>query len=97
MVLSLSVALKQGLRVLDVKNAFVSAPLKGTIYMIQPNGFLCTEKQNWVYFEKTALYGLRQASREWHLTLQRFLLDYGFKQSKADPTQYVWVRDLNGV
>lgn len=54
---------------------------------------MCNGKQYWIYFLKKALYGLRQASREWHLTLQQFILDYEFEQSKAGPTLFVWVRD----
>lgn len=39
------------------------------------------------------LYGFFQSSRKQYLTLKKFLDAFGFVQSKADPTLYVWTRD----
>lgn len=93
LVLAVSVTLTHIRWVLDVKNAFVNATLTETIYVSQPDGFVKLGKEDWVYVLRKALYGLRQASREWHLTLHKFLSAYGFEQSKADPTLYVWAEN----
>lgn len=92
LVVSVSVKEKHKRRLLDVKNAFVNATLKELIYISQHDGFVQVGKENWVYVLKKALYGLRHSSREWYLTLDKFLIAFGFQQFKADPTLYVWNR-----
>eukprot|EP00873_Tetraselmis_striata_P046508 jgi/Tetstr1/466772/TSEL_011242.t1 len=37
-----------------------------------------------------SLYGLKQSPRNWHNTLHKFLVCYGFQQLKSDPGAYVY-------
>lgn len=46
---------------LDVKSAFLKGELKKDVYASQPEGFIITGKENFVYNLNKALYGLRQA------------------------------------
>lgn len=49
-------------RLLDVKNAFINAPLQEDIYVCLPEGFVLLGKEEHVYELRKALYGLRRAS-----------------------------------
>lgn len=60
------------------------------IYMSQPDEFEQSGKEDWVYVLRKALYGLRWSSRECYLTLRKLHVAFGFAQSKADPTLYLW-------
>lgn len=91
--LSVSVTIKHVRRALNVKNAFVNAPLNESYDVSQLDGFVGLGKEYWVYVLRKALYALRQASRKWHMTVHNFLRDSGFEQFRADPTLYVWGRN----
>ena len=74
-------------RQLEVKNAFLNAPLEEEVYMRQPEGFahnpdLCCRLLQ-------ALYGLKQAPRAWHATLRSKLHEHGFVPSESDPSMFV--------
>lgn len=73
---------------IDVKNAFVNAPLKEEIYTEQRTGFVIKGKEEMVYTLNKFLYCLKQASREWFKHLHSFLVNNGFVQAAADPTVY---------
>lgn len=61
--------------------------------MSQTAEFVRLGKEGCVCASQEALYKLRQASYKSHLTLHKFLFDYEFEKSKADPTLYVRNRD----
>ncbi|GBM24292.1 Retrovirus-related Pol polyprotein from transposon TNT 1-94 [Araneus ventricosus] len=50
---------------IDIKCAYLYAPIKETILMKQPQGFINLDKPNHVCLLKRALYGLHQSGREW--------------------------------
>jgi len=71
------------LRLIDIKNAFLNAPLnKHQIYVEPPTGYASAGK---VWLLRKALYGLKQAGKEWSDELNRTLAEIGFSRSKADP------------
>jgi hypothetical protein len=45
----------------DVRNAYLNAPLSEMIYMCQPEGFRIKGQETKVYKLRKALYGLKQA------------------------------------
>ena len=58
--------------------------------MVQPCGFIDKDKPDYVCKLKKAIYGLRQAPRAWYQELKSFLLHFGFKNSLADTSLFVF-------
>eukprot|EP00903_Cladosiphon_okamuranus_P017600 g16211.t1 len=75
---------------MDVKTAFLQSPINAPTYVRQPPGYEKMDAQGkpMVMKLKQAVYGLRTASRVWHLTLDNNLEDLGFKATKTDPCMY---------
>ncbi|GKA90054.1 retrovirus-related pol polyprotein from transposon TNT 1-94 [Tanacetum coccineum] len=48
---------------IDTKTAFLNGPLKGEVYVNQPDGFVHPHHPDKVYHIKKALYGLKQAPK----------------------------------
>jgi hypothetical protein len=78
-------ALKQGLAFhqIDIKSAFLNAPLKEDIFLNPPPGVDVPD--NHVLQLKKAMYGLKQAPNAWHQTLTEWLAQIGFKRCNAEP------------
>lgn len=51
---------------MDVKSAFFNGVLDEEIYVERPEGFVIQGQENKVYRLKKALYGCRQAPRNWY-------------------------------
>ena len=90
---------------MDVKAAYLNAPIDCDIYVKQPEGFTITdEKGNKLVLKlKKSLYGLKQSGRNWNNTLDTYLREQGFKKSVNDPCFYTkddntflvhWVDDI---
>ena len=93
---------------MDVKTAFLNAPIDCEIYMDQAEGFKAPSSSNGrlVYKLNKSLYGLKQSGRNWNNVLHCFLLDNQFVQSPIDNCMYtkqfgskmvvilVWVDDI---
>lgn len=93
---------------MDVKTAYLHAPINEEIYIQQPEGFETesSETNKLVYRLKKSLYGLKQSGRNWNQTLHDYLSSCGFRQNIADHCVYsketesekviiiVWVDDL---
>ena len=87
---------------IDVKCLFLNGVLEEEVYMVQPLMFNDRSGRFWRL--KKAMYGLKQAAREWHRALAKLLSDLGFKRCASDPALYVskvgrcfifqWVDDL---
>ena len=58
------------------------------IYMEQPNGFAVPREDNKVYRLIKSLYGLKQASKQWHEKFDTTLTSAGFSVNKADKCVY---------
>lgn len=87
----LAVAVKKNwaLHQLDVNNAFLHGDLEEEVYMKIPQGF-AKEGDDRVCRLRKSLYGLRQASRNWHHKFTRALLDIGFYQTRADHSLFIF-------
>ena len=93
---------------MDVKTAYLNAPIDCEIYMEQPEGFTVDGEngEKLVWKLKKSLYGLKQSGRNWNDLLHSHLIDQGFTQSLTDACVYskhsdgetiviiVWVDDL---
>ena len=72
------------LRHIDMKNAYLNAPLQEEIYMVAPEG--CGSR----YWRlRKGLYGLRQAGRQWYLHLHETYSSLGFTRCQSDWSVYV--------
>ncbi|CDO74894.1 hypothetical protein BN946_scf184988.g1, partial [Trametes cinnabarina] len=77
---------------MDVKTAFLNGDLEEEIYMEQPEGWVVRGKEDYVCLLKKAIYGLKQASRQWNLKIHKSLLDLGFTRTYSDAGVYVYWR-----
>ena len=77
---------------LDVKTAYLNAPIDCEVYVKQPQGFEVQPRENsavLVWKLKKSLYGLKQSGRNWNIVLSHFFNSKGFTQSKVDPCLFV--------
>jgi hypothetical protein len=65
---------------MDVKSSFLNGELEEEVYIEQPEGFILSEKEDYVCRLKKALYGLKQAPRAWYSRLDRYLQQQGFRK-----------------
>ena len=71
---------------MDVKTAFLHAPIDHEIYINPPEGY--EEKEGVVYKLEKSLYGLKQSGRNWNRVLHDCLTENGFTQNQADNCVY---------
>nr|GEW34398.1 putative RNA-directed DNA polymerase, eukaryota, reverse transcriptase zinc-binding domain protein [Tanacetum cinerariifolium] len=79
---------KWDLHQLDINNAFLHGYIDEEIYMVPPEGYT-KAAPNQVCKLTRSLYGPKQASRQWKQELTKFLLTYGYVQSKHDYSLFV--------
>eukprot|EP00253_Pinus_taeda_P020758 PITA_20758 len=75
---------------MDVKSAFLNGELE-EVYIEQPEGFLLSEKEDYVCRLKKALYGLKQAPKAWYSRLDGYIHQKGSKKGTADINLYVQI------
>ena len=106
----MQIAVKQGLILhqMDVKTAYLNAPIDCEIYMEQPEGFISDGENGEKLFWRLqkSLYGLKQSGRNWNNMLHEYLINEKFEQSLVDHCVYtrvtadskvillVWVDDI---
>ena len=86
----LSYALKNDLEVhhIDVKNAYLNAPIKEEIYVEQPFGYENKFKRTFACKLNKAMYGLKQAAKCWNDMLTRIMTDLGLRQFESEECIY---------
>lgn len=70
----------------DVVTAYLNAKIDKEIYVEQPEGFAIDGR---VCRLNKSLYGLKQAARNWNLTIHKWLLSRGYVRSNADACLYI--------
>ncbi|KAG8473612.1 hypothetical protein CXB51_036051 [Gossypium anomalum] len=73
---------------LDVKTVFLHGELEEDIYMQQPEGFIVSEKENYVYLLKKSLYSLKQSPRQWYKRFDSFMTSHDFKRNSFESCVY---------
>ena len=69
----------------NVKSAYLNAPLKKVIFMRPPRGVLKLGQEGKVLRLLKGVYGLKQAGRGWYMEMSRaFIKELGFKRSGID-------------
>ena len=76
---------------MDVKTIFLNGYLEEEVYMEQPEGLESSDKPDYVFWLKKALYGLKKAPRAWYSRLDKHLIANGFSCRKVDCTLYIKV------
>jgi hypothetical protein len=76
------------LRQFDITTAFLNALLHTELYMDQVPRYVDILRKHLVCYLKKALYGLRQASREWNQRIDALLKAFKLTQSPADNCVY---------
>ena len=93
---------------MDVKTAYLHAPIDFEIYMKQPEGYEVTSENGDILVckLKKSLYGLKQSGRNWNKVLHDCLTENQFIQNQADHCVYtseienqkvfilIWVDDI---
>ena len=92
---------------MDVKTAYLHAPIDCELYIEQPEGFEKESKSGKLVCKlQKSLYGLKQSGRNWNALLHACLSENGFKQNPVDHCVYskenqkgkviilIWVDDL---
>lgn len=87
--LVLGIAAELGLKVYggDINTAYLNAKLSIPQYVKNIEGFPC-EVDGHIYIVCKALYGLRQAGREWNDEINQWLITHGFQRSTTEPCLY---------
>jgi ATP-binding cassette subfamily B (MDR/TAP) protein 1 len=87
-ILAMCVIFDLHLEQLDVKTAFLHGKLEEEIYMLQPEGFAETDKENLVCRLNKSLYGLKQAPRYWYKRFDSFIISLGYTRLSSDHCTY---------
>ncbi|KAG8478019.1 hypothetical protein CXB51_027833 [Gossypium anomalum] len=73
---------------LDVKTLFLHGELDKDIYMQQPEGFIVSEKEDYVCLLRKSLYGLKRSPRQWYKRFDSFMTSHDSKRSSLDTCVY---------
>ena len=92
MVIQIAVNCNYLIHQMDVKSAYLNAPIDCEVYMEQPKGFEQTspDGKRLVYKLKKSLYGLKQSAHNWKTVLCDFFSTQGCKQSQSDQCVYIY-------
>ena len=80
---------------MDVKTAYLNAPIDCELYVEQPEGFIKYSEtgERLVCKLNKSLYGLKQSGRNWNQLLHNFLTSKNFLQLVSDPCVYIRQHD----
>ena len=87
----LTTSLDWDLKQYDIKTAFLHGvlPPDESMFMEQPPGFECPEKEDWVWQLLKSIYGMKQASRVWNKTLHSAVSEWGFQRLECEWCIYI--------
>ena len=87
-IIALAAKCKWNMYQLDIKAAYLNAPLDKDIYTNIPLGDSNFGGGYWKL--NKALYGLKQSGRQWNKTIDKFLRKNNFKPLKSEPCIYIY-------
>ena len=96
MLLAKAAALDLEVHQMDIKTAFLNGTIDEDLYVQQPPGYVQGDGSLACRL-KRALYGLRQAPRQWHAALKEKLESCGFEASQGDPGLFVYNSKSNAI
>ena len=75
---------------MNIKSAYLHAPIEHEIYINQPPGYEKTHNNKQLVWKlNKSIYGLKQSGRNWKNVLSDFLRDIKFVQSNADACIFI--------
>jgi hypothetical protein len=74
---------------IDIKSAYLNAPLDEVVYMHPPKRYLKPGQEGMVCRLLKCLYGLKQAGRGWHKEMSSAFEQIGFSISGVDHSLFV--------
>lgn len=69
----------------DIKDAYLNSPADQTVFMRQPDCYVCPDKPTHVCRLNKALFGLLESGHSWYVTFTSFIVENGFIHSMVDP------------
>ena len=89
--MSLAISNDYQLKQMDIKTAFLNAPIEEDVVIKQPEGFELLDENGKPFVSKLkkSLYGLKQSGRNWFLTLKAFLITLSFVNSFHDECLFI--------
>ncbi|RUS90533.1 hypothetical protein EGW08_001710 [Elysia chlorotica] len=84
--IQLAVQNNQIVHQMDVKTAYLNAPIDCELFVEQPEGYVKTNEkgEKYVWKLKKSLYGLKQSGRNWNHLLHKHLIDDGYLKATMD-------------
>ena len=92
--IALSVKCGMKFHLVNVTTAFLNGTLEEEVFMHQREGFVIKGKEGMACKFNKVIYGLKQSLRCWNSTIDSYLQESGFSQSKADPC--IYLKDAGG-
>ncbi|MBW0577854.1 hypothetical protein O181_117569 [Austropuccinia psidii MF-1] len=77
---------------IDIKSAFLNAPLSEEVFLHVPQGLELDDKK-WCLRLNKAIYGLKQAPLAWYKCLKEWLVGANFQFCILDPCVFYWEGD----
>lgn len=75
---------------MDIKTTFLNGDLHENVSMTQPEGFVVEDMEcTCCKLKKKFIYGLKQASRQWHIKFGNVIHKFGFAGNKRDNNIYI--------
>ncbi len=74
---------------MDVSTAFLNGAIDRDVFLAIAPDFEDSKASGTCYKLRKAIYGLKQAGRQWHLTLHKQLTSFGYRQLRSEPCLYV--------
>jgi Reverse transcriptase (RNA-dependent DNA polymerase) len=73
---------------INVKTVFLNGDIDECIYISQPPNYESDDSKQIVYKLKKAIYGLKQASRQWYFKFHQVIISFGFEPNLVDECIY---------
>ena len=91
MVIQIAVQCDYIIHQMDVKSAYLNAPIDCEVYMEQPKGYEVESKDGKKYVCKLlkSLYGLKQSASNWREVIKQFFIEHGCTQSESDQCVFI--------
>ena len=74
---------------IDVKAAFLYGELDEELYMEQPKGFQVKSSKRLIFRLKRAIYRLKQAAKQWWITLTKSMAKLRFRRAVSDSGVFI--------